>query len=182
MAKKIKVALGLERQSVNPIDNTFVLSKAEMLSVDDARMPNYYFCVCSDDGKFYTYDKSATPSAETGKFKALENGGGGMPEFIILNWAVSGLNLTIPVCTADVENTAIPKFMYTMPAQYAADYKIAGLIAYEISDANSKRLNFMSVCQFTGNNQTELNVRGCVMGTTPKVAAKINAWVLLAKR
>lgn len=65
------------RQSSNPIDATVVLTKAQMVSINDNLMPDVYFAVCKDDKKFYIYDKSATPSAETGKFKKLDGGGGG---------------------------------------------------------------------------------------------------------
>ena len=65
------------RQSSNPIDAVFVLTKAQMVSINDNLMPDAYFAVCKDDKKFYIYDKSATPSTETGKFKKLDGGGGG---------------------------------------------------------------------------------------------------------
>lgn len=72
-----KRGMPYERTGPFPLDDTFVLSKAEMLTVDDLKMPDVYFAACSDDKKFYMYDKSATPSAETGKFKVLEGGGSG---------------------------------------------------------------------------------------------------------
>ena len=64
----INVGAAFKRTSANPIDESMVLSKAEMLAVDDNLMPVKYLAVCKDDGKLYTYDKNATPSAETGKF------------------------------------------------------------------------------------------------------------------
>lgn len=64
----LKVGQAFQRTSANPIDESFVLTKVQMLGVNENLMPDNYFCVCSDDGKFYTFDKSATPSAETGKF------------------------------------------------------------------------------------------------------------------
>ena len=72
-----KRGMPYERTGPFPLDDTFVLSKAEMLTVDDLKMPDVYFAACSDDKQFYMYDKSATPSAETGKFKVLEGGGSG---------------------------------------------------------------------------------------------------------
>lgn len=71
----IKVGLAFERTSMEPIDETFTLSKAQMLAINDSFMPDKYFAVCKDDGKFYLYDKQATPNAETGKF-TLQQGGG----------------------------------------------------------------------------------------------------------
>lgn len=73
----IKLDFGFERTADEPIDSSQVLTKAEMLAIDDSKMPDTYFAVCKDDKKFYIYDKSATPSAETGKFKKLDGGGGG---------------------------------------------------------------------------------------------------------
>lgn len=72
-----KRGMPYERTGPFPLDDTFVLSKAEMLTTDDLKMPDVYFAACSDDKQFYMYDKSATPSAETGKFKVLEGGGSG---------------------------------------------------------------------------------------------------------
>ena len=73
----INVSQAFHRTSANPIDETLTLSKAEMLTVNDNLMPAYYFTVCQDDGALYLYDKSATASATTGKFKKYEGGGGG---------------------------------------------------------------------------------------------------------
>ena len=70
----LKVGQAFLRVSKNPIDDSFVLSKAEMIGINDDLMPEKYFCVCSDDGLMYTYDKSATPSSATGKFKEVVGG------------------------------------------------------------------------------------------------------------
>lgn len=72
----IPVGQAIRRTSADPIDETLVLSKADMLAINDDLMPPRYFCVCKDDGKLYIYDKTATPSAETGKFTMLQQGGG----------------------------------------------------------------------------------------------------------
>lgn len=68
----IKVSQAFQRTSANPVDETMALTKAQMLAVDDNLMPNKYFTVCQDDGALYLYDKSATASAETGKFAKFE--------------------------------------------------------------------------------------------------------------
>lgn len=70
----INVSQAFHRTSANPVDDTMALTKAEMLTVNDNLMPSKYLTVCQDDGKIYLYDKSATASAETGKF--VEYGGG----------------------------------------------------------------------------------------------------------
>lgn len=51
-----------------PIDDSLILSKADMLAVDDTMMPDLYFALCSDDGALYFYNKANTPSGETGKY------------------------------------------------------------------------------------------------------------------
>lgn len=102
--------------------------------------------------------------------------------FRVKNWAASGLNITVPSCTQDVSNTQIGKLVFRITGEEATDYQIVGMIAYEVLDASNARINYIPVCQFTGQNQTELSVRGCVMGPNSKTAAKINAWVLLKHR
>ena len=71
----IRVSQAFSRTSANAIDETMTLTKAQMLAVNDNLMPAYYFTVCQDDGFIYLYDKTATASAETGKFKKFEGGG-----------------------------------------------------------------------------------------------------------
>ena len=73
----INVSQAFHRTSANPVDESMALTKAQMKAVNDNLMPAYYFTVCQDDGYFYLYDKTATASAETGKFKKFEGGGGG---------------------------------------------------------------------------------------------------------
>jgi len=73
----IKVSQAFQRTSANPVDETMALTKAQMLTVNDNLMPDYYFTICQDDGQIYLYDKTATPSATTGKFAKFEGGGGG---------------------------------------------------------------------------------------------------------
>ena len=73
----INVSQAFHRTSANPVDESMALTKAQMKTVNDNLMPAYYFTVCQDDGYIYLYDKSATATAETGKFKKFEGGGGG---------------------------------------------------------------------------------------------------------
>lgn len=73
----IKVGQAFERTSAQPIDTSLALTKAQMVSVNDNLMPPYYFTICQDDGKIYLYDKSATASGTTGKFKKFDGGSGG---------------------------------------------------------------------------------------------------------
>lgn len=72
----INIGMGFNRTSSDPIDLTLTLTKAQMLTVQDNLMPDKYFTICKDDGKLYTYDKSATPNAETGKYTLYAGSGG----------------------------------------------------------------------------------------------------------
>lgn len=79
----IKVGQAFERTSAQPIDTTLTLTKAQMKTVNDNLMPDYYFTICQEDGKIYLYDKSKTnPSAITGKFDELQAGGGEDTPFV----------------------------------------------------------------------------------------------------
>lgn len=71
----IKISQEFLRTGAFPVDDKFVLTRAEMLNMNDASMPDKYFAVCKDDSKFYIYDKSATPNSVTGKFSVTENTG-----------------------------------------------------------------------------------------------------------
>ena len=52
-----------------PIDTRLILSKKEMLEIDDLAMPETYFALCKEEGHFYIYNKNNELNAETGKFK-----------------------------------------------------------------------------------------------------------------
>jgi hypothetical protein len=73
----INVSQAFHRTSANPVDESMALTKAQMKTVNDNLMPAYYFTICQDDGGIYLYDKSATASEETGKFRKFEGGGSG---------------------------------------------------------------------------------------------------------
>lgn len=103
--------------------------------------------------------------------------------FRVKQWANS-FNVEIPCCTEDLNNTSIPKMVFSIDEVEGAEYQVVGMIAYEVFDAASggNRLNVWPVCQFTGNGQKELSVRWMCGGTTRKTARRINAWVLLKHR
>lgn len=66
----LRTIQGFELKTREAIDNRLVLSKVEMLNINDNQMPDMYFAVCSDDGYLYIYNKNASLiSSETGKFK-----------------------------------------------------------------------------------------------------------------
>ena len=104
--------------------------------------------------------------------------------FRIKNWGTNNLNVVIPCCTEDLGNTSIDKMVFKIEGQEAIDYQVVGMIAYEVFDAQSggNRINCWPVCQFTGENTTELSVRWMCGGTTRKTAKRVSAWVLLMHR
>lgn len=102
--------------------------------------------------------------------------------FRVKEWGATALSVNIPTCTTDIDNINIDKLVYKITGQEAIDYQIVGMLAYQLTDANGARINCWPVCQFTGQGQTELNVRMMCAGTTNKTATKINAWVLLRHR
>lgn len=61
--------------SAVPIDTRIMLTKNEMLNVDENLMPDVYFAICTD-GKFYLYNKTNSKDPATGKFRVLEGSGG----------------------------------------------------------------------------------------------------------
>lgn len=66
----IPFAQGFQIGSAELIDTRFLLTKAEMAQIltQPTRWPEYYFCICKDDGKFYIFNRSSG----TASFKSYE--------------------------------------------------------------------------------------------------------------
>lgn len=65
-----------------PVDARLVLTKQEMLEIDDNYyMPEVYLTICSDDGKLYIYNVNNPEDSETGKFAKFD-GEASAPEVI----------------------------------------------------------------------------------------------------
>ena len=69
----IGISQPIHREGGFAIDDSLLLTKAQMRDMPDNMMPSMYFCICLEDGKLYLYDKSATPDAETGKYSLYSN-------------------------------------------------------------------------------------------------------------
>ena len=54
-----------------PVDTRLILTKKEMLDINDTYQPDVYFALCKDDGQFYLYNKSIESNEETGKFTLI---------------------------------------------------------------------------------------------------------------
>ena len=65
----IQLPQGFKINGRDAIDVRLILSKAEMLTINDNIMPNVYFAICKDDGKMYIYNKSNESLSDTGKYR-----------------------------------------------------------------------------------------------------------------
>lgn len=77
----LNITAPFKRGGAFPIDETLVLSKAEMLSINDNTMPDKYLTVCADDGQLYMYNKSNTIDAQTGRYRLYSGGSGNGDKF-----------------------------------------------------------------------------------------------------
>ena len=71
----IEMAAGFKIYSTDAVDTRFIMSKAEMLSLEELAYPSTYFCVCTDDKSLYVFDSTNTYDASTGKFRIASGGG-----------------------------------------------------------------------------------------------------------
>ena len=71
----IEMAAGFKIYSTDAVDARFIMSKAEMLSLEELAYPSTYFCVCTDDKSLYVFDSTNTYDASTGKFRIASGGG-----------------------------------------------------------------------------------------------------------
>lgn len=123
----INVSQAFHRTASAAIDDTMTLTKAQMVAVNDNLMPSYYFTVCQDDGFIYLYDKSATPSSQTGKFTKFEGGGGSGGEggtvltgtLLASGWSDNVQTVTITGLNADA-NGVVGMLNTATPTQFEA--------------------------------------------------------------
>ena len=67
----ISTGTGFKILSRDSIDERFILSKDQMLTIDEAVQPENYFCVCTDDSMLYVYNVNNPADPETGKFRKV---------------------------------------------------------------------------------------------------------------
>jgi len=65
----ININAGFELGSSQPIDSRLILTKAQMLAIDENIEPSNYLALCKDDGRLYIYNSANTIDVETGKFR-----------------------------------------------------------------------------------------------------------------
>lgn len=68
----IRVPSAFQLTSNEPIDTRLILTKDEMRVINDERMPDLYFTICSDDNQLYIYNKSSTTDGDLGKFNLVD--------------------------------------------------------------------------------------------------------------
>ena len=159
--------------AINENDTAFIADFPTKTYVDNEILTNV-----GDLSNLTTTDQSSLVAA-LNEVKANRD-----EPFRVKNWGSNAINVVIPCCTEDLGNTAIDKMVFKIEGQEAIDYQILGMIAYEVfdSEVGGSRINCWPVCQFTGQNTTELSVRWMCGGTTRKTAKRVAAWVLLMHR
>lgn len=119
----IQIIQGFELLTREAVDNRLVLSKAEMLSVNDNQMPDTYFAVCKDDKKLYVYNKDSNPSEDTGKFRLYS---GATIETISINGVelpIENFNVDLPIATASKYGFSMPGYGITaVDGKYSIDF------------------------------------------------------------
>ena len=71
----IALGTGFSIGSKDLIYDKFVLSKDEMLNINENTYPDQFFALCSDDDTLYTFNISNPVNAETGKFREIVGSG-----------------------------------------------------------------------------------------------------------
>ena len=87
----IKIPQGFKIASKEVVDTRLVMSKAEMLTINDSIMPEVYFTLCSDDNIMYIYNKQNTIDEICGKFRPYVSGSSVNPSEIITIEQIQGL-------------------------------------------------------------------------------------------
>ena len=73
----IALGTGFSIGSKDLIYDKFVLSKEEMLNINENTYPDQFFALCSDNDTLYTFNISNPVNAETGKFREIVGSGTG---------------------------------------------------------------------------------------------------------
>ena len=73
----ISLGTGFSIGSKDLIYDKFVLTKDEMMNINENTYPDQFFALCSDDDCMYTFNISNPVNAETGKFRIVVGSGTG---------------------------------------------------------------------------------------------------------
>lgn len=156
----IKISQAFKRTAGFPIDETMLLTSAEMLAIDDADMPDVYFALNSDDGKMYIYNKDNEANAETGKFKVLESGGGNatIGKDYTTNITVGGLAENTDI-TSDMTLASLIEKM-TTTVYYPTYVAPSASLSYNAPTLVKVGANIDSMVGTVNYNAGAINLRG----------------------
>jgi len=112
----IRVTQGFQPLTREAIDNRIVLTKADMLNVNDNQMPDTYFAICKEDGYIYIYDKSVRANGETGKFNIYNPSS-------IRNITIDGSLLPVDNFTVDIPLFVLNGYYHDGQFYKDSDYK-----------------------------------------------------------
>ena len=73
----ISLGTGFSIGSKDLIYDKFVLTKDEMMNINENTYPDQFFALCSDDDCMYTFNISNPVNEETGKFRIVVGSGTG---------------------------------------------------------------------------------------------------------
>lgn len=65
----VKIGAGFKVTSASPIDDRFILTREEMLNVNDTMFPDVYITLENPTGEIYIYNKTNEIDSTTGKFR-----------------------------------------------------------------------------------------------------------------
>ena len=122
----IALGTGFSIGSKDLIYDKFVLTKDEMLNINENTYPDQFFALCSDDDTLYTFNISNPVNAETGKFREIAGSGTG--EDVDL----AGLFMTSAEITTMLDDIFAGTSMAIYTAVDADGYTLVDSDGYEI--------------------------------------------------
>ena len=122
----INLGTGFSIGSKDLIYDKFVLTKEEMMNINENTYPDQFFALCSDDDCMYTFNISNPVNAETGKFRIVVGSGTG--EDVDL----TGLFMTETEITTMLDDVFSGTSMAIYTAVDSSGYTLVDSEGYEI--------------------------------------------------
>ena len=119
---------GFSIGSKDLIYDKFVLSKEEMLNINENTYPDQFFALCSDNDTLYTFNISNPVNAETGKFREIVGSGSGTGEDVDL----TGLFMSSTEVSTMLEDIFAGTSMAIYNAVDSSGYTLVDSDGYEI--------------------------------------------------
>lgn len=88
----INIATSFKVGGTLSIDDRFVLTKAEMKAMSDNLIPEVYFCLCSEDGNLYLYNKNNDVDENLGKYRLFSGESSTIQKEVLPTASVDELN------------------------------------------------------------------------------------------